>query len=83
MKFWYRRGAIAWLRQNFPSSEIVGIAHSIASLIVGGARNSADQRRLVLVGAHTGYYGDYHQRYRNLPFIGVLKPEILERRSPP
>jgi hypoxanthine phosphoribosyltransferase len=29
-------------------------------------------------------YGlDYHQRYRNLPFIGVLKPEILEARSRP
>jgi hypoxanthine phosphoribosyltransferase len=30
-----------------------------------------------------GYGLDYHQRYRNLPFIGVLKPEILEphRRS--
>ena len=25
-----------------------------------------------------GYGLDYHQRYRNLPFIGVLKPELLE-----
>jgi predicted alpha/beta hydrolase len=63
-------GAIAWLRQNFPGSEIVGIAHSIASLIVGGAGNSADQRWLVMVGAHTGYYGDYHERYR-LPMTAV------------
>jgi hypoxanthine phosphoribosyltransferase len=30
-----------------------------------------------------GYGLDYHQRYRNLPFIGVLKPEILERRGRP
>jgi hypoxanthine phosphoribosyltransferase len=30
-----------------------------------------------------GYGLDYHQRYRNLPFIGVLKPEILEARSRP
>ena len=30
-----------------------------------------------------GYGLDYHQRYRNLPFIGVLKPEILEPRSRP
>jgi hypoxanthine phosphoribosyltransferase len=25
-----------------------------------------------------GYGLDYQQRYRNLPFIGVLKPEVLE-----
>ena len=30
-----------------------------------------------------GYGLDYHQRYRNLPFIGVLKPEILESQSRP
>jgi hypoxanthine phosphoribosyltransferase len=24
-----------------------------------------------------GYGLDYHERYRNLPFIGVLKPEVL------
>jgi hypoxanthine phosphoribosyltransferase len=30
-----------------------------------------------------GYGLDYHQRYRNLPFIGVLKPEILESRRRP
>jgi hypoxanthine phosphoribosyltransferase len=30
-----------------------------------------------------GYGLDYHQRYRNLPFIGVLKPEILEARGRP
>jgi hypoxanthine phosphoribosyltransferase len=30
-----------------------------------------------------GYGLDYQQRYRNLPFIGVLKPEILEPRHRP
>ena len=63
-------GAIAWLRSQFPRAEIVGIAHSIAALIIGGAGNSRDQARLVMVGAHTGYYGDYHQRYR-LPMTAV------------
>lgn len=28
-----------------------------------------------------GYGLDYQQRYRNLPFIGVLKPEVLEKRG--
>jgi hypoxanthine phosphoribosyltransferase len=30
-----------------------------------------------------GYGLDYNQRYRNLPFIGVLKPEILEPHGRP
>jgi predicted alpha/beta hydrolase len=57
-------GAIAWLRQRFPGSEILGIAHSIGALLVGGAHNSSDQARLILIGGHTGYYGDYGERYR-------------------
>jgi predicted alpha/beta hydrolase len=58
--------AIAWLRARFPSAEMIGIAHSIASLIIGGAHNSAEQSRLVLIGGHTGYFRDYHPRYRVL-----------------
>jgi predicted alpha/beta hydrolase len=71
-------GAIAWLRERYPRAEIVGIAHSIGALLVGGAHNSAQQARLVLIGGHTGYYGDYHPRYR-LPMTAVwhwLMPAI-------
>jgi len=57
-------GAIAWLRSRYPDADIVGIAHSFGALLVGGAPNSGEQDRLVLVGGHTGYYGDYHPRYR-------------------
>ncbi len=57
-------GAIAWLRQQFPRAEMTGIAHSIGSLLVGGAPNAGEQARLVMIGAHTGYYGDYARRYR-------------------
>lgn len=63
-------GAIAWLRQQFPAAEIVGIAHSIAGLIAGGAPNAREQARLVMVGAHTGYFGDYDRRYR-VPMTAV------------
>lgn len=63
-------GAIAWLRERFPRAEMTGIAHSFATLLVGGARNSAEQARLVLVGAHTGYCGDYLKRYR-VPMTAV------------
>ncbi len=59
-------GAIAWLRQRYPYAEMLGIAHSIGALLVGGAPNSSEQRRLVFVGGHTAYCGDYHPRYRLL-----------------
>jgi len=71
-------GAIAWLRSRYPEAEIVGVAHSIGALLVGGAPNSREQDRLVLVGGHTGYYGDYHPRYR-VPMTAVwhaLMPAI-------
>jgi predicted alpha/beta hydrolase len=57
-------GAIAWLRQRFPAAAIVGVAHSIGALLVGGARNADEQAQLVLVGGHTAYCGDYRERYR-------------------
>ena len=57
-------GAIAWLRERYPQARLIGIAHSIGALLVGGAHNSPEQRQLVLIGGHTGYYGDYHPRYR-------------------
>ena len=56
--------AIAWLRTRFPQAEVIGIAHSVGALLFGGAHNAAEQSRLVLVGAHTGYYGDYRPLYR-------------------
>ena len=56
--------AIAWLRARFPDAEIVGIAHSAGAWLVGGAGNAAEQARLVLIGGHTGYYGDYRPLYR-------------------
>jgi predicted alpha/beta hydrolase len=56
--------AIAWLRERFPHDEIIGISHSIGVLPMGGAGNATEQARLVLIGAHTGYYGDYRPLYR-------------------
>src|SRR5688500_8330818 len=57
-------GAIAWARERYPRARLIGIAHSIGALLVGGAHNSAEQSRLVLVGGHTGYCGGYHPRSR-------------------
>jgi len=62
--------AIGWLRERFPRAELVGVAHSVSALLFGGAHNAAEQDRLVLVGAHTGYYGDYRRLYR-LPMAAL------------
>ena len=56
--------AIGWLAERFPEAEMIGIAHSIGALLFGGAHNAGEQDRLLLVGAHTGYYGDYRPLYR-------------------
>lgn len=62
--------AIGWLRERYPRAELIGIAHSLGALLVGGAQNSAQQARLILIGAHTGYPGDYHPLYR-LPMTAL------------
>jgi predicted alpha/beta hydrolase len=57
-------GAIAWLRVRYPKAELVGISHSVGTLLLGGAPNAGDLSRLVLLCPHTGYFGDYRPRYR-------------------
>jgi len=56
--------AIAWLRSRCPEAEMIGIAHSFGVLLVGSSYNAGEQARLVIIGGHTGYYGDYGRRYR-------------------
>lgn len=62
--------AVSWLRERFPGAEMIGIAHSVGAFLLGGAGNAGEQARLVLIGGHTGYYGDYGYRYR-LPMAVV------------
>ena len=57
-------GAIAYLRAQFPRAEIVGIAHSIGTMLIGGAPNVDLISRFVFLCAHTGYYADYMPMYR-------------------
>ena len=57
-------GAISWLRARYPNAELVGIAHSIGTLIIGGATSISELGRLIFIGAHTGYYGDYLPKHR-------------------
>ena len=56
-------GAIAWVRCRYPRAKLVGIAHSIGALLLGGAPNANELSHFVLVSSHTGYFGDYLPRY--------------------
>jgi predicted alpha/beta hydrolase len=61
---WDCGGAIAWTRRQYPRAKLAGVAHSISSLIIGGAQNVGECSRLVFIAAHTGYFGDYSKHYR-------------------
>ena len=56
--------AIAWLRARCPDATLVGIGHSVGGVLFGGAPNAHLLSRFVMLGAHTGYYGDYRRTYR-------------------
>lgn len=70
--------AVSWLRRRFPHAEMIGIAHSVGALLLGGAANAGEQARLALICGHTGYYGDYAKRYRlpMMAFWHALMPTI-------
>jgi predicted alpha/beta hydrolase len=52
-------GAIRYLTKQYPDAKINAVAHSIGGFLLGGAMNSNVVSRIVLVGAHSGYLGDY------------------------
>jgi predicted alpha/beta hydrolase len=56
--------AIDWLRGRYPDAALAGVAHSIGALVLTGAPNASRIGRFLLVGAHTGYCGDYHALWR-------------------
>ena len=56
--------AIAWLRGRYPGSQLIGVGHSIGGFVLASARNAEMLDRLLFVATHTGYWGDYHPRWR-------------------
>lgn len=56
--------AIAWLRRACPEAALVGIGHSVGGVLLAGAPNAGVLARIVMLGAHTGYYGDYRRALR-------------------
>ena len=57
-------GAIAWLRSRYHGAEMIGIGHSVGSLLFGGAPTASELTRFVMICPHTGYFGDYRAGYR-------------------
>jgi len=62
--------AIDWLRRTCPDEALVGIGHSVGGVLLAGAPNVGLLARIVMLGAHTGYYGDYRRGLR-LPMAAL------------
>jgi predicted alpha/beta hydrolase len=56
--------AIDWLSVRTKKTRVFGVGHSVGSILFCGAPNSSVLAGLVMIGAHTAYYGDYRQAYR-------------------
>jgi len=70
--------AITWLRKRYPHAELIGISHCIGGLVLPCARHTDLLSRYLFIASHTGYYGDYHRRWRWLmtPALHVLMPAL-------
>src|SRR2546427_636840 len=53
----------------------------LVSILKGALPFLADRGFAIPDKFVVGYGLDYAERYRNLPFVGVLKPEVYARRS--
>jgi len=68
--------ALEWLRVRYPGAKRMVIGHSIGGFVTGFVTNGALIDRMLLIGAHTGYWRDYSARARPLMFLlwHVLMP---------
>ncbi len=62
--------ALDWMAARHRGVPLIGVGHSVGSLLFGGAPNSSLLNRLVMIAPHTGYYGDYRRGYR-LPMAAL------------
>jgi len=61
---------IDWLATRYPSASRVVVGHSVGGFVTGFATNGARIDRMLLIGAHTGYWGDYGANMR--PWMYLL-----------
>lgn len=62
--------ALSWLHAHFPQAKILVVGHSIGGFVTGFVTNGALIDKMLLVGAHTGYWRDYSPAAR--PFMLLL-----------
>jgi predicted alpha/beta hydrolase len=56
--------ALEWLSRCFPKARRIVIGHSVGGFVTGFVTNGRKIDRMLLVGAHTGYWRDYAARPR-------------------
>lgn len=56
--------ALDWLRERFPGATRVVVGHSVGGFVTGFITNGALVDRMLLISAHTGYWGDYARKAR-------------------
>jgi predicted alpha/beta hydrolase len=60
--------ALQWLSARFPNLPVAAVSHSFGAVVLLGALGGKPVRKLVMIGPHLGYWGDYRLRYR-MPMI--------------
>jgi predicted alpha/beta hydrolase len=63
-------GVLGWVTDRFPSAQRVVIGHSVGGFVTGFTQRGELIDRMLLVGAHTGYWRDYAVPSR--PFMYLL-----------
>lgn len=68
--------ALNWLYEHYPGSKRIVIGHSIGGFVTGFVTNGSLVDRMLLVGAHTGYWRDYATHAQPLMIVlwHVLMP---------
>lgn len=56
--------ATKWISSRCNTARLTGLGHSVGSLLFGGSRNATLVRDYVMIGPHSGYFGDYKAMYR-------------------
>jgi len=56
--------ALKEARTRYPRAKLGAVAHSVGTLLVGGAPGADEISRAVFLGPHTGYWRDYARRWR-------------------
>ncbi|MDQ6621248.1 MAG: alpha/beta hydrolase [Pseudomonadota bacterium] len=56
--------ALRAARKRHPDLPMSAVAHSVGTLLIGASPEARELSRVVFLGAHTGYWGDYQGRWR-------------------